>query len=202
MNGSEWTLLAITLAFGIFLPWGFLFFLPSCMKSFYRYRLWRLRDQLYDEILRGDLPDDDVALEILRHYEALILHADEVKLPQLVTAVVAARQSGLLEDADDAWELGMSLLHEKHRKRLEWYQHQLVRATVVQLFRGSPSGWLATMIMLLTYGFMGLPRRIGLRDFARAKTEPIQKDLQHTEYLVPMWQRPNSAPRRLVRAVD
>ena len=65
------TVVAITAS--VLISWLFLlYFVPRNMLSLFRYRLWRLRDAIRDDIHSGDLPDSKVTHLLVQVVESAI----------------------------------------------------------------------------------------------------------------------------------
>ena len=117
----------------------FVVFIPNCLCSLFRYRLWRLRDAVKDDILYGRLPDRPFIREFVSMLESYILVANKLTLVQLLLL-----PSNKQEAERRIKELMQSIheLSEEPRKRILAYQEDLKLILVTRLFIGSVTGWI------------------------------------------------------------
>jgi hypothetical protein len=121
--------------------------IPACNRSMFRFRLWKLRDELADEIRAGVFHDSARARELMVLTEDVIERAAEVSAGRLLLLHAAAR--GRLHYLTEA-AIGLEGLDEHDLplltarcRTLEWVMRRHV------MF-GSPVGWLllATLVPL------------------------------------------------------
>lgn len=78
------TILTIVLLGCSAIVWGLaVFVVPQHVNSLFRYRLWRLRDDLEDHILDGRLPECPGVRDLLETLEAMIEHPEELTLSSI-----------------------------------------------------------------------------------------------------------------------
>jgi len=116
---------------------------PACATSRYRYRLWRLRDALSDDIRHGKFHDEEAAKKVRLLIDLAIEDADDLSALNLVLFQLVLRRSDLPADP-----LGLEELspydQECLKERLEEVQAALLSKTLF----GSVSGWLATFFLI------------------------------------------------------
>ncbi len=75
------TILMLVTCVSFTVLWGCATFLvPSHVNSLFRYKLWKLRDDLEDHVFYGRLPRSTVVRELLTVIEELIRCSDDLKL--------------------------------------------------------------------------------------------------------------------------
>jgi hypothetical protein len=122
---------------------------PSCMQSMFRHRLWRLRDNVVDQIRGERLVDAEPFRKLVREIECAILAAREVSPFRITLLRFASRD--LLRDAKfdyfDPADVDVS-----DRVLAEGYLNELRAAFYRQMLFGSPSGWLLLIVLsVLTF---------------------------------------------------
>lgn len=130
---------AVALSGATVAVWALLiFFIPNCMCSMFRYRLWRLRDTVKDDVLRGQLPDSGLTQEFLGGIEAFILVADKVTLIQMLLLPSDAEES---QRRRKLFEEAVRLLKDEHQVRFLAYREEFKRVLLKRLLFGSLTGW-------------------------------------------------------------
>lgn len=129
----------VTLALG---AWFSVFkIVPDCATSHFRYRLWRLRDCLVDEIRHGEYENAEKPRRLLALIELVIAEAADLSALNLLLAHLAARG---VERRDDP--LGLRGLRVEDASRLQKHRSELEHAMFAKAFAGTPSGWIAMLI--------------------------------------------------------
>ena len=137
---------AVALAIATLAVWTiFIVFIPTCLCSMFRYRLWRLRDAVKDDMLYGRLPDRAFIGEFLSMVEAFILVADKFTLIQVILLPsneeeTARRRNALIQSLK---ELG-----EEHLQLFKAYRKEFVEIIVMRLVVGSLTGWVFLTLLL------------------------------------------------------
>ncbi len=136
-TGDFWWVVALSVAcLGV---WAiFMVFIPSCLCSLFRYRLWRLRDTVKDEILQAQLPDQEVVHEFLSVIESAILLAEKITLIQVLFLPVNER--ALHQQRRDSNRL-IQQLDEGSRSRFLAHRKEFMGILILRLFIGSVGGW-------------------------------------------------------------
>jgi len=117
--------------------------IPSCNVSQLRYRLWRLRDDVVDEI-RGDVfSKDDQPRRFVTEVERLIANSQELTPFRLFLLYLSARPFRLPRP-DRAFDL--DALRGRDRAVMSKHADALERLVVRHLLTGSPSGWLVICV--------------------------------------------------------
>ena len=132
---------------GLFAGFCLIRVIPVCNRSLFRFRLWRFRDAIADEIRAGDFHDRDRARELVGLIEEVIQRAADVSAGKLLLLHIAARGRlrNLTEPAislEGLDEHDYDLLVDRCRT-LEWAMRRHV-------LLGSPLGWIffATLVPL------------------------------------------------------
>jgi hypothetical protein len=136
-------LTAILVGMSLFAWFCLVKIVPDCNVSMYRYRLWRVRDRLADQIRWGQFDCDAPARALLWDVEQYIAQAPEVGFVKLLFSRWAKR--GCQPEPD---VLQRNDLTADDRRRLETYVHELDHIHVRHIAFGSPSGWVITLLLV------------------------------------------------------
>jgi hypothetical protein len=117
--------------------------LPDCNVSIYRYRLWRVRDRLADQIRWGQFDDARAPTELLQRVERFIVTAPEIGIVKLLFMRLALR--GCPAEPDLLEREGLS---RDDRRRLELIVRELQSINARHVAFGSPSGWILTFLLV------------------------------------------------------
>lgn len=145
---------------------------PSYATSRYRYRLWRLRDDLSDDIRRGRFDQEDGPRKVLALIDLAIEDAEDLSALNMILfawTVVAGQ-----EIPDDPLELG-ELSPQDDRllmERLEAVDSALLAKTLF----GSVSGWVITLV-LTPFVIYSAMRDSGRPKILAKASDRIQTDL-------------------------
>jgi len=133
------------------LAWASVFFIiPGTLRDFYTYSLWRLRDQLVDEIIADGYDDKAAAVKVLSYVRVMIDSANDVS-PARIWLL-----RGLSRSLKPALP-DLTHLSDGDRLRLQAHLDELARLSTRHARRGTPSGWLLGYLL----GF-----QVSLRDTA------------------------------------
>lgn len=165
---ENYVYIGIVLALGV-LAWASLIFvIPWCMQGVLRHRLWRVRDAVFDDISSGLLPSKDVCVDFLRGLEGGIRHTRELSFANLWTLGFFHQLAEGVEDAD--FEKALKNFTPGERERFENYEAEVGSVVIRHVFLGTPSGWLASLLVplyLLVMLVLFRQRRQDLFDDAR-----------------------------------
>jgi hypothetical protein len=117
---------------------------PDCNVSIYRYRLWRVRDRLADQVRAGLYENESAPLELLHEIERFIANAHELGIVKLVLAKWAARGY----DEEDLCVLDRTDLSPDDHHRLRLMFEEVNRITARHIALGAPSGWVITGLLI------------------------------------------------------
>lgn len=149
MTGAEWAYLALGLLWALAVTIGLFVIVPSCQASLFRYRMWQLRDSIYDDVRKGQLPDNQRVRSVLGSIEGAITSSKSITISRLGLVWLLGRKSfvkfGALAREPELWRKSMS---SDENKRLERYEVRLGRATLWKIFAGTPGGWIAALTLL------------------------------------------------------
>lgn len=124
------------------LAWFSLFkIVPDCATSRFRYRLWRLRDDLVDELRRDAFRDPERARRFVWFIEGFIEEADDLSALNWVWWSTATRGYKC-----DDYPLDLESLQTEDAARLQRYRDELVWAIFLKVMAGTPSGWIGAVI--------------------------------------------------------
>jgi|SwirhirootsSR3_FD_contig_31_16816623_length_1041_multi_11_in_0_out_0_2 hypothetical protein len=112
---------------------------PACATSRYRYRLWRQRDTLADEIRKGKFHNPDSARKVLTLVDLAIEDAEDVSALNFALFTWVFRKEELPRDP-----LGLGGLTNYDRACLDDHLEQVQSALLSKTLLGSVSGWLIT----------------------------------------------------------
>ena len=137
------TLLFINLVVLALAAWVSLFILvPSCAASRCRYRLWNLRDQIVDQIRHGEFVDSQPAQELVLITELAIEDAPDITAVNAFLFRIATGDLRLVEDP-----LGLETLGPQDSRSMEPHIQRLDHILLTKAFLGSPTGWIAALVM-------------------------------------------------------
>jgi hypothetical protein len=128
--------------------------IPDCGVSFYRYRLWRLRDTIVDEIDNGDYHDAAQAQAVVRVVEKAIEAAPELTVLKLTLLRFAVGNLPPPEPVD------LTYAHPADRERLAAHLHTLDEESMSHAFRETPSGWFVTILLIPVFLLVELWERL------------------------------------------
>jgi len=115
---------------------------PSCATSRYRYRLWRLRDGLSDDIRHGKFHDVEAAKNVRLLIDLAIEDAEDLSALNLLLFGLVVRKSDLPEDP-----LGLADLRPHDRDCLNERLTEVQDALLSKTLFGSVSGWFITALV-------------------------------------------------------
>lgn len=115
---------------------------PACATSRYRYRLWRLRDALSDDIRHGKFHDEEAAKKVLLLIDLAIEDADDLSALNLTLFGMVMRRSDFPRDP-----LGLSDLRPYDRDCLTERLAEVQDALLSKTLFGSVSGWIVTLVL-------------------------------------------------------
>jgi len=147
---------------------------PSCATSRYRYRLWRLRDALSDDIRHGKFHDREAAKKVLLLVDLAIEDADDLSALNLILFSSVVRGEDLPRDPlglDDLKPYDKDCLIE----RLEEVESALLSKTLF----GSVSGWFIAAI-LTPFVLVAAIRDSGQPRVLQKASDRIRDDLVHS----------------------
>jgi|GEM_PF-4148276 hypothetical protein len=171
MTASNLSLLLAGIALALLL-WSCVFFaVPNALRALFRHRLWRLRDEVIDKAIAGELEPSE-ARQFAREVENTIEAATELTPARLVWFYVAGGRKAALSD------------RPKHSEAMHPYAIELGRQLFIQLFTGSPSGWLFLPIFLVVYRIV--EARVRERPHG-AKPPRLEQSLERSLYAAETW---------------
>jgi len=177
MNGAGVILLLLAVTAGVAAALSLLVVIPWCLRSLFRYRLWRLRDSIVDGVHAGDLPVDDAA-RLLSRVDNTIRYAREITALNMF--LVSAATRGLEEHEPPLDE------------RLREYEGKWEDATVRHVIYGSPSGWAVLIVGLVLTGVFFLVSWLPRVDTERplqSLDDRLRDDLSVAPYVWPTRRR-------------
>jgi hypothetical protein len=162
---------------------GALFFIPWCEHGRFRYKLWRIRDEVTDDLIDGRLPDVEAVQEMVLYIDHGIRYANEYTFASFLAVLLNVRLSR--SDLKDVEHASWDSLSESQRERLASYQRRIVRAHIGHLWTGSLLGWIGVPIsMVLIIGRAILTRSIGSLS-VREQRETVVETFRHSVTVSP-----------------
>jgi len=180
--------------------WTLFITIPRCAAARYRSRLWKLRDRAIDHLLSGELESTPAARDFIDQVEGRIRFAHDLTLFRGAAIMLGVRFVGLPDQP-----FVPPAPRASDRKIIHEMQHQVLHADGRHLLFGSPSGWVATVVLFVAATVRALylravsHRRRGFRDVgvetAERFVERTYGDSEHPDVLVALQKlRPSSAP--------
>jgi hypothetical protein len=116
---------------------------PFCAVSLFRYRLWRIRDQLVDEVRHGKFDDIEQPKILVSLVEATIAGAKDLTALNMLLLRLAAPR-----DVSPPHPLNLDDLNPSDRELVEGHLHRLLREMAIHTLGGTPSGWICSIVLL------------------------------------------------------
>lgn len=118
--------------------------IPSCCTSLFRYRLWQLRDEVFDEIYVGTFDDSEQPERLVDLLEVAIAQSHEVTVFRLLLMRWSNRNLPQASRSD-VYPFESLTEHDKPlmKQRLDRFESIIIRHVAF----GSPSGWIAIAIL-------------------------------------------------------
>jgi hypothetical protein len=138
--------------FILLLAWGLVAWLaifmvvPSCMQSMFRHRLWRLRDNIVDQIRGDGLAEPGPFRDLVHEVECAIIAAPEVSPFRI--GLLRAVSGNFMRDAK-VESFDPENVHPSDRRLAEAYVAEFRAAFFRQLLFGSPSGWILFLLLVV-----------------------------------------------------
>jgi hypothetical protein len=117
--------------------------IPSCARSIFRYRLWRLRDDLVDDLRGGTFEDVEQPRRLVREVETAIRAARDLTVFRVVLFTMLARG----HEPPEREEVDLSVLSKPDRERLGRYMKTFHWLLTRHVLAGTVSGWIFTAIV-------------------------------------------------------
>jgi hypothetical protein len=125
--------------------WACLFkVIPNCLLSLFRYKLWRQRDELAQDIRRGEFEHRKSAEMVLEEIECFIEGAPQLSPFNIGLLYLSAR--GVVVVPED--RLVLRNLPTDERARLESTLDAFHRTVAKHVLFGTPSGWLVVLLAM------------------------------------------------------
>jgi len=121
---------------------------PASVRSLFRYKLWRKRDALVDDLLAQRLPKCAAVLRTLERTERLIGCSGEISLVRWIAIPMPPEQ--YLREEKEWWERELRHLSASDRKRLEEHSAEVEAALHNFLVLSSPVGLAIALLTALT----------------------------------------------------
>jgi hypothetical protein len=153
--------------------WASLFkVVPDSATSRCRYRLWRLRDQLVDEIRHGEYEDPRPPELLVEYIELGIEDAGDLTAANAVLFHLTTRR---LESPPDPFDFSTFQPRDSAlvKERLEEFEGALLS----KVFFGSPSGWVLSAVALPIALFSLVRARGGRPPVVEGTARRLREDL-------------------------
>lgn len=145
MSGSNLLAFVIVIALAITIWATVLFIVPSVLRSLFRYRMWHFRDSLVDTVLDRRVSQTE-AQPLIELSEFTISNARELTMLRLLAFRMVFRrhsdafpESAINDDSDSAVIAG--------------FRERFGELLAFHLITGSPSGWVAGVVLLVREAF-------------------------------------------------
>ncbi len=158
--------------------WGIFYSVPDSLVSLFRYKLWRIRDELVDAIRDGRVVDSAESGQLVSVIEETIQHAPQWTLLRLLFTPGIARVTRDVAKTTQTRQLD-----------LQSYRVRFAADVVLHLLYGSPSGWLIGAPIALC---IALVSSHSVRGKFRPAAETAAVSL--TEQIAPLFRGTAAAP--------
>jgi hypothetical protein len=172
MTSSTAVYLLMLAAFAL-MPVVIILQLTRFAHTCYRDRLWRLRDNLVDDLLRGRIERSRGALRLLRLVESNIRVAGRPSLTDVILGLLVLRPQDLPSVSDKILD---GSLQPRDREKLAAYFNQLIKANTRHIYAGSLLGWVvfACRPLARVLGRVGKKPRSGVRGNLAQQAERVE----------------------------
>jgi hypothetical protein len=161
---------------------GLIFVIPWCTRSLARYRLWELRDELYDDIRKGILPNEGAPSTLLRNIENAIRRTVDLTMFELGPLALGSILSGHWREWVKEAGRGRTKLTDDELRLLKKYEHRFAVIILRQITFGTPSGWVgAPLLFILVLITRRRPVRYAERRVAIVTTAVAESDVHSEE---------------------
>jgi hypothetical protein len=152
--------------------------IPSCARSLFRYRLWRLHDALIDDFRGKHFTDEQQPRLLLREIDAAIAVAGELSLFRLFLVALKARRLLPMVDPDEWFDPEKA--HPKDRDLVAERYGELQFALRKHVLIGAPSGWVFLILIFplaLIVTVIQMSRHLVLRDVFRETKSRVRNEV-------------------------
>ena len=188
MTGLELTFVVIVSSIVLTLWIAIIFYIPWCIRSGLRYRLWRLRDKIYDDVRTGRIAEINLVVSYIDDVERFIRYSQHYTL---VNALITPNPSA--EECRQKMRFvttGKKALSETHLELFESYEHEATDIFFSSLFFGTVLGWLLFTVLSLLHLAIGV-FKVGLANplvyVKQQTTAAVQKfvnQLSHIDEII------------------
>lgn len=149
------------IAFAVLAAVSVMVIIPSCNTSMFRYRLWRVRDGVYDQMRTEQFEDPELADTFITFIEGLIRFSGEFTAFRLAYTRMSGRRHAVVPTEAQAREempfFFPDCCSAHDRSLLKPYLDDFQHAAALHLAFGTPGGWvltcaLAPILLLRTLG--------------------------------------------------
>jgi hypothetical protein len=130
--------------------------IPQHVTSLFRYRLWKVRDELQDYILDEVLPGSPVVEDLLETVEGMIEHANNFTLASFLPILLYRKQWRCTADKDlnTDFAAGLCELSDAQLDLFHFELHEVYRATLFKVIAGTPLFALGFPFVLLMFDLL------------------------------------------------
>lgn len=132
---------AIVIAVVLFGWFCLIWVIPNSLLSLFRYRLWRMRDGLYDEIRAGKFHGTKQAYVLVEDMECFIERAKELSPLNIALILLSHRRL----EVPKGEIIDMSGMDARDKRRLTKHLENFQIAIIKHVFYETPSGWILTL---------------------------------------------------------
>jgi hypothetical protein len=143
---------------------------PQCLRSLFRYKLWAIRDEIFDAVMSGDLPNERIIRTFQRGVECMIRGSESITFTDFLFGTKAPQEwiKKTIKRTQDEIEA----LPDLARERFKEIEDSLDKAVTVHLLFGSPSGWIFTAIATIVILALAVP--VGLYELIKKGSNALQ----------------------------
>lgn len=135
---SQWVAIIGILAASFAVWVGVVLLVPRNLRSIFRYRLWRLRDEVVDDVLAGRMPHSPLIRSFIGGVEGIIEHASHVTLLRALCIPVSP---ALVRKHRGFVFTHFRELSKDERAKYKSYEKSMRSIVMRRLLLGSVSGW-------------------------------------------------------------
>ena len=178
--------ITVALLAGSTIVWGLaVFIVPQHVNSLFRYRLWKLRDNLQDHILEDRLPESPAVRDLMEGLEAMIQHSDQLTFSRFLVHRIFRKQ---LRAAMKDSSLDLCDLSDSQKALFIYAVHESYESALFKAIAGSPLGALTFPFWLFWFNHFtaGRPSTKPQRELRRLREfrVTLRKDGRDTEELL------------------
>lgn len=155
------TLTILLVGIASLLWFGLAVWVPHCLRSLYRYRLWSIRDAIVDAVLEGRIPNSDAVRHFTRTVEMAVKRSSHLTLLRFLLFPKPPME--FIDYRKAMYKKCLAEMTDEQRRFFETKRSEFAEAVLSHMLLGCVSGWLVLTLGLLAIVPIALVRSATLR---------------------------------------